>query len=71
MTEFLNELIDELSMASAGKAFHNLVEDIKKELKKALVLEKGCNSCLGWLINCCCYIRAQNKKTRRTVQVSI
>ena len=29
-------------MASAGKAFHNLVEDIKKELKKALVLAKGC-----------------------------
>ena len=29
LQNFLNELIDELSMASAGKAFHNLVEDIK------------------------------------------
>ena len=55
-------------MAYAGKAFDNLVEDIK--IKKGLVLTKGCNSCLGWLINSGCYIRAQNKKTRRTVQVS-
>ena len=30
LQNFLNELINELSMASAGKAFHNLVEDIKK-----------------------------------------
>ena len=31
VTEFLNELINELRMASAGKAFHNLVEDINKK----------------------------------------
>ena len=54
-------------MTSAGKAFHILVEDI---IKKGLVLAKGCNSCLEWLINSGCYIRAQNKKTRRTAQLS-
>ena len=32
-------IIEELSTVSVGKAFHNVVEDTKKELRNALVLE--------------------------------
>ena len=46
----LKELKPVQATMSEGKLFHNLTVDIKYEEENEIVLARGCNNCLLWLI---------------------